>query len=437
MIDLETYRSRIGCFRCGHSSYSGYRAHPGFSMRNSGVLAFCISFIVITGLASGSFVDDPSIELNPGPGFASVQERSAFFKLKAVYIDISRVSCHQVFLRSCDTLGLVPRGFWTEKLSLTTCKPNESVIAALHAINSTSAKEKVRLHLSHYEEIISHLIQKKEEISKSLAEICTTTDRFNDLLHELESNMIRDRDKRMENHNKKLNILLDTQLTAEEWLPDLRLTSIERTFIVDNEYLCDRVIDAAMMLLQESYPDISLQSVLLSHSLLAKSNDKTIHIHHVSGNHFITSSNLQSPGSVTIYDSLKGGTSDPNLHLQLTAIYSPDSCPPTIRQAQITNGQQGGVDCGVFAIAYAVELAFGNNPADFVFDQRNMRKHLLSSLENRCITPFPKKHHIIEHVEYHHVNKSTPSTKRWSPSNKTFRPSTAYKETSPPIPTQN
>ena len=51
--------------------------------------------------------------------------------------------------------------------------------------------------------------------------------------------------------------------------------------------------------------------------------------------------------------------------------------------------QPVGYNCGSFAIAYA-ELLDGQCPSDAVFDVNEMRKHLITCLENQILTPFPK-----------------------------------------------
>ncbi|CAB4009128.1 retrotransposable element [Paramuricea clavata] len=53
--------------------------------------------------------------------------------------------------------------------------------------------------------------------------------------------------------------------------------------------------------------------------------------------------------------------------------------------------QTGSVDCGLFAIAFAYELAVGNFPVHEVrFDQKKMRSHLLACFEKRELTHFPQ-----------------------------------------------
>ena len=129
----------------------------------------------------------------------------------------------------------------------------------------------------------------------------------------------------------------------------------------------------------------------MSPSLLTYSKKPTIHIHHVAGNHFITSSTVSNAAVVTVYDSLNTPNLSKQLEEQITSIYSPDRASPTIRQARISHSQEGGVDCGLFSIAYAIELAAGNDPINYHFDQGHMRQHLINCLEQGVLEPFPKQ----------------------------------------------
>ena len=443
MIDIDSYRQRIGLFRSEHRSYCGAGISSRANTRNIGVFAFCITFIIYAGLTESFLVNDPSIESKPGPSqtisqdFVSSHERLAYRKLKDVYKDISQVSCHRMFLCACDTLNVIPRGFEKQKLSLASCKPNDALVTALKSIEAASAREKMRLHIDHYESIANHLTDEKNKLSRALSDICSTNDRYAQLIADLEANMVRNRDSRMLRHNQKLNTLLDSQLSTSEWLPDLQLTSIEKSFITNNEYLCDRIIDAAMQLLIRDNPQLFMQSVILPHSLLIYSPTPTIHVHHVGGNHFVTSSTVDNPGLVTVYDSLNSNKFSTELNQQITSIYSPDTFAPTIRQAHIVNPQKGGIDCGIFSIAYAIELIAGNDPMNYEFDQGSMRQHLISCLEKRKLEPFPKKCVLPAATQYHHINSSIPSTDQWTPEKRTFRASHSPNNCSVATPVHN
>lgn len=429
MVDIHTYRQRIGCFRCGHSSYYGISFTNGANNRNVGVFAFSLTLIVFLGLTDSFLVNDPGIERNPGPSsqtrrsFASPQQRATYLKLKDVYQDISRVSCHHVFLSSCDTLNVIPRGFDKEKLSLASCKPTDELVTTLKSLDAATAREKMRLHISHYEHIIAQLEVQKQDLITLLAGTCTTDDQRLQLISELDAGMVRDRDNRLLRQDRKLNTLLDSQLQADEWLPDLQLTSREKGFILNNEFICDRTIDAAMKLLQDDYPHLFIQSAVFPHSLLIYSVNPTVHIHHLKGNHFITTSTIGNPAIVSVYDSLNSSVLKPDLLQQVNSIYSPDNSSPTLRQAHIANSQQGGVDCGLFSIAYALELAMGNDPASYTFDQGAMRHHFISCLEGRKLTQFPKKSVLLTSTQFQNIGSSTPSLNKWTPIKRSFKPS--------------
>ena len=53
--------------------------------------------------------------------------------------------------------------------------------------------------------------------------------------------------------------------------------------------------------------------------------------------------------------------------------------------------QNGGNDCGCYAIAFAEALCRGEDPVMLDFKQSEMRRHLLSCLSNGSFTPFPAK----------------------------------------------
>ena len=48
------------------------------------------------------------------------------------------------------------------------------------------------------------------------------------------------------------------------------------------------------------------------------------------------------------------------------------------------------LDCGVFSIAYAVEICFGRNPEEAHFNQKLMRRHLFECLSKQQLTLFPE-----------------------------------------------
>ena len=57
--------------------------------------------------------------------------------------------------------------------------------------------------------------------------------------------------------------------------------------------------------------------------------------------------------------------------------------------------QVGCTDCGLFAIAYAVDILNANNVYDLIFDQIKMRKQLIACLNNE------KSHLNFTKIEIH------------------------------------
>ena len=60
-----------------------------------------------------------------------------------------------------------------------------------------------------------------------------------------------------------------------------------------------------------------------------------------------------------------------------------------IKYADVTK-QNGSNDCGLFCIAYAVDLAEGNDPSDFEYDQSCMRWHLVECFKKGKLALFPR-----------------------------------------------
>ena len=73
----------------------------------------------------------------------------------------------------------------------------------------------------------------------------------------------------------------------------------------------------------------------------------------------------------------------------MTQLFSPDEYLPHFTQPVCVK-QHGSTDCGLFSIAYAIDLLHGNNPQDYTYDQNKMRQHLITCFETKKMLPFPK-----------------------------------------------
>ena len=77
--------------------------------------------------------------------------------------------------------------------------------------------------------------------------------------------------------------------------------------------------------------------------------------------------------------------------LQICKIYSVPQNHTTLKLRKLPVQQQNGtLDCGLFAVAYAVEVCAGNSPADVSFNQKQMRSHLYTCLSDGVMSPFPE-----------------------------------------------
>ena len=67
--------------------------------------------------------------------------------------------------------------------------------------------------------------------------------------------------------------------------------------------------------------------------------------------------------------------------------------PDDLMTVDVMNVQQqkGGNDCGVFAVAFATSLVFGQCPTHRQYTQKQMRCHLVQCLENKEMISFPSR----------------------------------------------
>ena len=77
--------------------------------------------------------------------------------------------------------------------------------------------------------------------------------------------------------------------------------------------------------------------------------------------------------------------------LQICKIYSVPQNHTTLKLRKLPVQQQNGtLGCGLFAVAYAVEVCAGNSPADVSFNQKRLRSNLYTCLSDGVMSPFPK-----------------------------------------------
>lgn len=160
--------------------------------------------------------------------------------------------------------------------------------------------------------------------------------------------------------------------------------------VQSGDWLDDTHMDAASSLLSSQFPSLcGLYSTLLRQNLsFPVTRESFIQILNAGGNHWITVQHTQS-FSVNVFDS-KFSTIPMDVKMQIAALLCCSSSRITTRVPK-TQSQMGSSDCGVFAIAFATDLAFGLNPASHYYEQDKLRPHFIECLKSQQMTPFPSK----------------------------------------------
>ena len=89
-----------------------------------------------------------------------------------------------------------------------------------------------------------------------------------------------------------------------------------------------------------------------------------------------------------LYDSLKKKHISKDVTAQI-ASYAYHPGPQLTILSKSVQQQGNGVDCGVYAIAFATSLVYGSNPEKESCGRKKIRPHLVECLKIGKLTPFP------------------------------------------------
>ena len=134
--------------------------------------------------------------------------------------------------------------------------------------------------------------------------------------------------------------------------------------------------------------DLSLDSVAFQKpSSIKQGSDGSIQIH-PTNNHWAVS-HMENK-QVFIYDSLNPTTLSEELSKQLCLMYGrgKENGATSVKLANI-QAQSNGVDCGLYVVANATTIAFGEDPEEKLYKDKEMRQHLMQCFEAQILTPFP------------------------------------------------
>ena len=142
------------------------------------------------------------------------------------------------------------------------------------------------------------------------------------------------------------------------------LSQSDVDIVRDGRMLTDAHMTAANQLLKRQFPSIrGLQSMLSGQDISFNPVETPfIQIVHVGSLHWATVEACHD-SHVRVYDSLYSAVSS-STQTQVASIMRSKKSSVTFA-AERTQYQQGGTDCGLFAIAFATHLCYGNNPAAY------------------------------------------------------------------------
>ncbi|XP_076078269.1 protein mono-ADP-ribosyltransferase PARP14-like isoform X2 [Mytilus galloprovincialis] len=158
-----------------------------------------------------------------------------------------------------------------------------------------------------------------------------------------------------------------------------------------NYWLEDIEIELAMQLVKNNHANIDgFQPVTVALAEgYKKPKGQFIQIINVSGQHWITLSNIRCPPyTVRVFDSWKR-------HLQgdtkraIFAIVDRDSKGQVVVDLCQFQRQRNDADCGCFAAASMVAIANGLDPSKLIWDTTLLRTHYVQCLNQSQMTPFP------------------------------------------------
>ena len=157
----------------------------------------------------------------------------------------------------------------------------------------------------------------------------------------------------------------------------------------DTAWLNDNHILSCSQLLKSQFPHVDgLQDTLLqSTNTWSVPSGEYVQVIHADGRHWLTITNMGETElcRVRIYDSLRNTPTASTMKTISNFLGVKDNH----LRVSVMNVQQqpNSNDCGLYAVAFATALAYGQDPTEQ--DYVDLRSHFLTCVLSRCLTPFP------------------------------------------------
>ena len=163
--------------------------------------------------------------------------------------------------------------------------------------------------------------------------------------------------------------------------------------IIENKWLSGETINLAQTILFKNSPLIRgfEDTTLGPLNMFSVQTGEFIQVLHENNHRVTVSSPTESATSVVyLYDSSQKESLNKNLVKQIARLRKSEDAELRII-SKVVQQEGNGYDCGIFAIAFATDIAYSHKPEQSTYNQSVMRKHLLEQLENKAMTPFPQQ----------------------------------------------
>ena len=163
--------------------------------------------------------------------------------------------------------------------------------------------------------------------------------------------------------------------------------------IVKHQMLEDDTINLAQHILFKQFKCVNgLELTNLPPSQFSSMQENFVQILHVFENHWITIYGLKELKEIRVYDSLNY-TKDkkyPKKTIKSFAKMINSTSSQFKVNVMSVQQQPNAIDCGLFAIAFATDLLYGNSPSNVSYEHEKMRQHLFICLQQDSFTLFPR-----------------------------------------------
>ncbi len=183
-----------------------------------------------------------------------------------------------------------------------------------------------------------------------------------------------------------------SQPSATKWIMigNTILYEPDRTGLLDEEeWINDNHVAVSQILLKQQFPQLGgLDFTLKQETRLKPLLPNSLQVIHLDNNHWAAASTVNcKTEDIILYDSIYCSVNS-KTKLLLARLVNTSKPAFSVQVANVTK-QSGSSACGLFAIAYITDIAFGRNPEQHVFKQSEMRGHLYKCIEQQKMDPFP------------------------------------------------